>query len=219
MSTALVIGASRGIGLELAKQLAARGDAVIATCRRRDDALETLGVRVIDGIDVTDDASVAALVDALRDSPPNIVIHNAGILEGDRFESISLESMRRQFEVNALGPLRMVRALAPILGKGARIGLVSSRVGSIDDNGSGNNYGYRTSKAAVNMIGKNLSHDLAPRGIAIALLHPGLVATDMTGGRGIDPAVAAAGLIARMDALDMSKTGTFWHAEGYPLPW
>lgn len=219
MSTALVIGASRGIGLELARQLAARGDTVIATCRGHGDALDTLGVRVVDGVDVTDDAAVARLVDMLRYTPPDIVIHNAGILEGDRFENLSLESMRRQFEVNALGPLRTVRALAPILREGARIGLVSSRVGSIDDNGSGNNYGYRTSKAAVNMIGKNLSHDLAPRGIALALLHPGLVATDMTGGRGIDAADAAAGLIARMDELDLDKTGTFWHAEGYPLPW
>lgn len=219
MSTALVIGASRGIGIELARQLAARGDTVIATCRGRDAALDALGVRVIDGVDVTDDAAVARLVDALRDTPPDIVIHNAGVLEGDHFESLSLESMRRQFEVNALGPLRTVRALAPILREGARVGLVSSRVGSIDDNGSGNNYGYRTSKAAVNMIGKNLSHDLAPRGVAIALLHPGLVATDMTGGRGIEPAVAAAGLIARMDELDLAKTGTFWHAEGYALPW
>ena len=219
MSTALVIGASRGIGLELARPLAARGDTVIATRRGEADALDALGVRVIDGVDVTDDAPVARLVDALRDTPPDLVIHNAGILEGDRFESISLDAMRRQFEVNALGPLRTVRALAPILRGGARIGLVSSRVGSIDDNGSGNNYGYRTSKAAVNMIGKNLSHDLAPRGIALALLHPGLVATDMTGGRGIDPADAAAGLIARMDELDLEKTGTFWHAEGYALPW
>ncbi len=219
MSTELVVGASRGIGIELARQLAARGDTVIATCRARDTALDALGVRVIDGFDVTDDAAVAGLAGALRDTPPDLVIHNAGILEGDRFERLSLESMRRQFEVNSLGPLRVVRALAPILREGARIGLVSSRVGSIDDNGSGYNYGYRTSKAAVNMIGKNLSHDLAPRGIAIALLHPGLVATDMTGGRGIEPAVAAAGLIARMDELDLSKTGTFWHAEGYPLPW
>lgn len=219
MSTALVIGASRGIGLELARQLAARGDRVIATCRGHGDALDALGVRVLDGVDVTDDAAVARLVDALRDTPPDIVIHNAGILEGDRLDSVSFDAMRRQFEVNALGPLRVVRALAPILREGARIGLVSSRVGSIGDNGSGNNYGYRTSKAAVNMIGKNLSHDLAPRGIALALLHPGLVATDMTGGRGIDPADAAAGLIARMDELDLGKTGTFWHAEGYPLPW
>ena len=219
MSNALIIGASRGIGLELARQLADRGDDVTATCRRRTPELDGLGVRVVDGVDVTDDASVARLVDALRDAPPEWVIHNSGILDGDDLDSLSFESMRRQFEVNALGPLRTVRALAPILPKGARVGIVSSRVGSIDDNGSGNNYGYRTSKAAVNMIGKNLSHDLKPRGVALALLHPGLVATDMTGGRGIDPADAARGLIERMDALDMGKTGTFWHAEGYALPW
>ena len=219
MSKALVIGASRGIGLELARQLAERGDDVTATCRAPSDDLAALRVTVLDDVDVTDDASVARLVDALSDAPPDIVIHNAGILDGDDLDSLTFESMRRQFEVNALGPLRTVRALAPILARGARVGIVSSRVGSIDDNGSGNNYGYRTSKAAVNMIGKNLSHDLAPRGIALALLHPGLVATDMTGGRGIEPAEAARGLIARIDALDLEHTGTFWHAEGYPLPW
>ncbi|MEM7452403.1 MAG: SDR family NAD(P)-dependent oxidoreductase, partial [Pseudomonadota bacterium] len=140
-------------------------------------------------------------------------------LESDHFESISLDAMRRQFEVNTLGPLRIIRALVPVLPAGARIGIVSSRVGSIDDNGSGNNYGYRVSKTAVNMVGKNLSHDLRGRGIAIALLHPGLVATRMTGGRGIDAADAARGLIERMDALDLATSGSFWHAEGYPLPW
>ena len=127
--------------------------------------------------------------------------------------------MRRQFEVNTLGPLRVIRALADNLREGSKVGIVSSRVGSIEDNGGGNNYGYRVSKTAVNMVGKNLSHDLGRRGIAVVLLHPGLVATRMTGGRGIEPAVAAAGLIDRMDELSMETTGTFWHAEGYALPW
>lgn len=219
MSTALVVGASRGIGLELVRQLVTRGDQVIATCRHDEPALSRLGARVINDIDVTDDIAAAHLADVLADTPPDIVIHNAGILESDHFESISLEAMRRQFEVNTLGPLRIIRALTPVLPAGARIGIVSSRVGSIDDNGSGNNYGYRVSKVAVNMVGKNLSHDLRDRGIAVALLHPGLVATRMTGGRGVEPEVAARGLIERMDALDIATTGTFWHAEGYPLPW
>ena len=87
------------------------------------------------------------------------------------------------------------------------------------DNSSGNNYGYRCSKTAANMVGMNLRHDLGSTGISVALLHPGLVATDMTGGRGIDPKDAASGLIARMDELNLDNTGGFWHAEGYPLPW
>jgi len=112
-----------------------------------------------------------------------------------------------------------VRALRGNLSKDSRVGIVSSRVGSIEDNGSGNNYGYRCSKVAANMVGKNLQHDLAPDGIAVALLHPGLVATDMTGGRGVSTQDSAAGLIARMDELTMQTSGTFWHAEGYVLPW
>lgn len=219
MSTALVVGASRGIGRELLRQLVERGDQVIGTVRTSDPALTQFGARIIDDVDVTDDIAANHLADVIADTPPDLVIHNAGVLESDHFESLSLDAMRRQFEVNTLGPLRIIRALVPVLSRGARVGIVSSRVGSIDDNGSGNNYGYRVSKAAVNMVGKNLSHDLRGRGIAVALLHPGLVATRMTGGRGIDAADAARGLIERMDALDLTTTGSFWHAEGYPLPW
>ncbi|MCB1845366.1 MAG: SDR family NAD(P)-dependent oxidoreductase, partial [Halioglobus sp.] len=100
-----------------------------------------------------------------------------------------------------------------------KVGIVSSRVGSIADNSSGNNYGYRTSKCAVNMIAANLTHDLKPYGVALALLHPGFVATDMTGGRGSSPEEAAAGMIVRMDELTLSSSGGFWHANGERLPW
>jgi NAD(P)-dependent dehydrogenase (short-subunit alcohol dehydrogenase family) len=99
------------------------------------------------------------------------------------------------------------------------VAIITSRVGSIDDNQSGGNWGYRASKTAVNMIGTNLKHELLPRGIAVALLHPGLVATDMTGGTGIAPADSAAGLVQRIDELTLETTGGFWHAEGYALPW
>jgi NAD(P)-dependent dehydrogenase (short-subunit alcohol dehydrogenase family) len=92
-------------------------------------------------------------------------------------------------------------------------------VGSIEDNSSDNNYGYRVSKVGVNMVGTNLKHDLAPKGIAVGLLHPGLVATDMTGRTGISPAESAKGLIERIDELGLENTGGFWHAEGYSLPW
>ena len=127
--------------------------------------------------------------------------------------------MIEQFRVNSLGPLRVTQALADNLHEGSKVAIVSSRVGSIADNSSGNYYGYRMSKSAVNMAGMNLRHDLEPRGIAVALLHPGLVATEMTGGQGIKPVDAASGLVARIDELSLENTGGFWHAEGYVLPW
>jgi NAD(P)-dependent dehydrogenase (short-subunit alcohol dehydrogenase family) len=219
MATILVTGANRGIGLELCRQLAERGDDVIGACRTPSEELEALNIDVIGGVDVTDDISVEGLRSALGTRQLDILIHNAGILQSDTFESLDFDAMRRQFEVNTLGPLRVIRALADNLHEGSKVGIVSSRVGSIEDNASGNNYGYRVSKTAVNMVGKNLSHDLSKRGIAVVLLHPGFVATRMTGGRGIEPAAAAAGLIARMDDLTLDKTGTFWHAEDYALPW
>ena len=107
----------------------------------------------------------------------------------------------------------------PNLHEGSKVAIVSSRVGSIEDNSSGNNYGYRVSKAAVNMVGTNLRHDLEPKGIAVTLLHPGQVATDMTDGTGVPPIESAKGLIERIDELDLENTGGFWHAEGYRLPW
>ena len=96
---------------------------------------------------------------------------------------------------------------------------MTSRVGSIDDNSSGGNWGYRASKTAVNQVGMNLMHQFRPRGIAVALLHPGLVATDMTHDAGIQPADSARRLIERIDELNMENSGSFWHAEGYTIPW
>jgi NAD(P)-dependent dehydrogenase (short-subunit alcohol dehydrogenase family) len=127
--------------------------------------------------------------------------------------------MQHQFSVNAIGPLRVTSALLPKLGPGSKIGIITSRMGSIEDNTSGGYYGYRMSKAAVNMAGKSLALDLREREIAVALLHPGMVATDMSGGQGISPEQSVRGLIARMDALDMTQTGGFWHADGQGLPW
>jgi NAD(P)-dependent dehydrogenase (short-subunit alcohol dehydrogenase family) len=113
----------------------------------------------------------------------------------------------------------VTEALLGNLAKGSKVAIVTSRVGSIGDNASGGNYGYRASKTAVNQIGTNLKHDLHPRGIAVALLHPGFVATDMTGGQGIEPTDSAKGLIDRIDELNLENSGGFWHAEGYELPW
>ncbi|NNC77810.1 MAG: SDR family oxidoreductase [Woeseiaceae bacterium] len=219
MATVLITGSNRGIGLELCRKFRARQDDVIAVCREACQELNDTGARVIDTIDVADDSSVAELAKAVDGISIDILLNNAGILRSETFGEIDYEQMLEQYKVNALGPLRVTEALATNLHPGSKVIIISSRVGSIDDNSSGGNYGYRASKTAVNQIGTNLKHELEPRGIAVALLHPGLVATDMTGGRGVSAEKSAEGLIARIDELTMENSGGFWHAEGYQLPW
>lgn len=220
MARVVVTGTSQGIGLELARQLAERGDEVIATCRKASAALSAIGCEVVEGVDVADAAGIERLEKAVGSRPLDIVINNAGILTRESLDDLDLDRMRAQYEVNALGPLRVTRALRGNLHDGSKVAIVTSRVGSMADNGSGGNYGYRMSKAAANMAAVNLMHDLKPAGIAVVALHPGYVQTRMTGGRGdTDAATAAAGLIARIDDLDMATSGTFWHAQGYQLPW
>ena len=219
MPTALVTGCNRGIGLQIVTQLHARGDNVIGVCRSASSELSQTGIRVIDGIDVSSGESVASLKKQLGDEPIDVLINNAGILRRDKFGELDYDSMLEQYEVNTLGPLRITEALAGNLHEGSKVAIVTSRVGSIEDNGSGGNWGYRASKTAVNMIGTNLMHELRPHGIPVALLHPGLVATDMTGNHGISPEESASGLIARIDELSMETSGGFLHAEGYTLPW
>jgi NAD(P)-dependent dehydrogenase (short-subunit alcohol dehydrogenase family) len=151
----------------------------------------------------------------------DVLVNNAGILEPDRLDSFDVEAIRRQFEVNALAPLRLTRALLAekCLPSGAKVVLITSRMGSIGDNSSGGYYGYRMSKAALNMAARSLARDLAGRGIAVATLHPGMVATEMTGQAGIPVQEAASGLIARIDELTLESTGRFLHQNGEELPW
>ena len=219
MARVVVTGCNRGIGLELCRQFKERGDEVIGVCRSDSSELAELNIRVIDNIFVSRAAEVEALRNALEGVTIDVLVNNAGILIGDSFGEMDYDGMLKQFRVNAIGPLRISEALSDNLHKGSKVAIVSSRVGSIGDNSSGGNWGYRMSKAAVNMAGMNLKHELAPRGIAVALLHPGLVATDMTGGTGTPAADAARGLIARIDELNMENSGGFWHAEGRTLPW
>ena len=220
MATALVTGSNRGIGLELCRQLKARGDDVIAACRKPSPALTALGVRIHADVDVTSGASVSALVKSLDGVEIDVLINNAGILTREALDDLDFDRMRRQYEINALGPLRVTHALLPQLAAGAKVAIITSRMGSIADNSSGGRYGYRMSKAAVNMAGVSLAMDLRDRGIAVALLHPGFVRTEMTGHEGfIDPPESAAGLLARIDELSVETTGSFWHENGERLPW
>jgi NAD(P)-dependent dehydrogenase (short-subunit alcohol dehydrogenase family) len=220
MATWLVTGANRGIGLELCRQVHARGDTAIATCRSSSLELDAVGCRIIDGIDVADSDVGTRLVDALADVAPDVIVNNAGIAGWDTLETLDLDAARDVFDVNTLGALRVTTAVLARLQAGAKIAFVSSKAGSIGDRPSGRLYGYRMSKAALNMAGANLAHDLAPRGIHVIVLHPGAVQTDMTSGAGnVHPAAAAAGLIERIDELDASRSGRFFHADGSEVPW
>ena len=221
MSTYLITGANRGIGLEFARQLKDRGEDVIATCRSSSAELDSLSVRVETNVDVTSGDSVIKLKENLNDTKVDVLIQNAGIAEFNSLSNLDPQSIVHQFEVNALSPLCCVQTMLSQLSQSAKIALISSRMGSIDDNNSGGSYGYRMSKVALCMAGKSLSVDLKPRGISVAILHPGLVSTRMTGftSNGIQPKESVNGLIQRIDELTLDNTGTFWHSNGEILPW
>ena len=214
-------GANRGIGLAYCQQLHLRGDRVIAVCRQSSDELDDLGVQVESGIELTSPDSLAALVNGLAGQKLDTVILNAGILESMGLSDLDPEAIRRQFEVNALAPLLLARALTPLMPEGSKLVLMTSRMGSIEDNSSGGSYGYRMSKVALNIAGKSLAVDLRSKGIAVAILHPGLVKTRMVqfNPNGISPEDSVRGLIARIDELTLNNSGSFLHANGSVLPW
>ncbi|MCP4503778.1 MAG: SDR family oxidoreductase [Deltaproteobacteria bacterium] len=217
---AVVIGANRGIGFELATQLQQQGYSVIGTCRSDAGDLEGTKLRVAKDVDMTKDGGLENLRSLLEDKSVALLIVNAGVLLADNLDTVDFADIRLQFEVNTLGPLRAVRDLKDKLTNGAKVGLMTSRMGSITDNTSGNMVGYRVSKTALNQVGMCLAHDLSPRDIAVTLLHPGFVKTKMTGGNGhVEANEAARGLLERMHELTLEKTGTFWHANGEALPW
>ena len=214
MSVIAITGANRGIGLALCKQLCQKHE-VHALCRSSSSDLDALSVHIHCGVDVCDPTT-------LPTDLPNIdiLINNAGILRRDSLADLDIALIEEQFVVNSLGPLRTTHALLPKLSTGSKVVIITSRMGSVADNTSGGMYGYRMSKAAVNMAGMSLSHDLKPKGIAVALLHPGFVRTDMTGGNGyISTKESAEGLIAQIMRLSLHNSGSFWHCNGEDLPW
>ena len=221
MSTYLITGSNRGIGLELCKQIIERGDEVIATCREASSDLKNLGVRIEEDIDISSEDSINNLRQALSGVELDCLIHNAGIYEFNSIDNFDHESIIRQFVVNALSPLSMTRALKGLLKKNSKIGFITSRMGSIGDNSSGSSYGYRMSKVALSMAAKSLSRDLLKEDIYVAILHPGLVSTRMTGftKNGISTEESVNGLLKRIDSLNKNNTGTFWHTNGEILPW
>ena len=219
MATYLITGANRGIGFEISRILVDRGDKVIAACRSASPQLLGLGVEVMEHVDVSQPDSIKAMATRLDGRHIDVLINNAGILSREPLSDLDLSRIQSQFEVNTLGPLLVSQALLPNLGAGSKLIIITSRMGSVEDNTSGGMYGYRISKAGVNMVGKSLAEDLRDQGIAVRLLHPGMVATEMTGGNGIPPQESASSLIARIDELSIDVTGEFWHANGERLPW
>ena len=214
MSVVVITGANRGIGLALCRQLCAE-HTVHALCRVASPQLQALPLVIHEGVDVQEPGTLPEDLPSI-----DILINNAGILRRDGLSALNVEEIHQQFVVNSLGPLLVTQALLSKLSAGSKVVIVTSRMGSIADNTSGGMYGYRMSKAAVNMAGMSLSRDLRPKGIAVALLHPGFVRTDMTGGNGyISAEESAKGLIAQIHRLSIESTGVFWHCNGEELPW
>jgi NAD(P)-dependent dehydrogenase (short-subunit alcohol dehydrogenase family) len=222
MRNVVVVGSNRGIGLEIARVYAQRGDHVIGACRKSSQELADTGAVVVEGIDVAEADCGEKIALRLIDLGIDVLVVVAGIMHRTALEQVvtSSESMRREFEVNALGPLRVVAGVRGVLKNPSKVALLTSRMGSIDDNTSGGYYGYRMSKAALNMAARSLAIDLKGSGVAVDVIHPGFVRTDMTGGRGdIDAADAAKNIVARVDEMSLATSGRFRHANGTSLPW
>ncbi len=223
-STVLVTGANRGIGLELARQLSEAGHQVIGTARKPEQAteLKELGARVIQ-LDVTDADSVAAMAAALEGVEIDLLINNAGTggQTPGSFADTDFERVKMTYDVNSLGPMRVTQALLPnILASGAKtIVHMSSTMGSISRN-SGGYYGYRSSKAALNMLNSSLAAELKTQGVTSVVMHPGWVKTRMGGaGAAITPEVSVSGMVKVIEALEPEQTGGFYDYQGNELPW
>ena len=223
--TIVITGANRGIGYAMAKICQQRGDSVYALCRQSSAQLDALGVNVVAQVDIATQAGIDTAVSALSSINIDLLINNAGILRDEQLSDLNQETIIEQFNVNALAPLCLSHALLGNLSAGSKIGLITSRMGSITDNTSGGRYGYRMSKAALNIAAVSLARDLSADNIAVGIYHPGYVQTEMVNSDGvlnngdISADVAAQRLIALMDNLTMADSGVFKHSNGETLPW
>lgn len=222
MSKRVVItGANRGIGLQLCTQYLALGFSVIAIVRQSSSELEQLkGVRILSGVDMSNMTDIERLGEKLKGEEVDILINNAGIFSNETLANMDFSAIEQQIQINAIAPVSVTHALLSNLKAGSKVAMVTSRMGSISDNGSGAYIGYRMSKAALNAAGVSLAHELKSRGVAVGLLHPGFVQTAMVNYAGdISPELSAQRLIERIDELNMDNTGGFWHSNGESLPW
>ncbi|MEE3131757.1 MAG: SDR family oxidoreductase [Pseudomonadota bacterium] len=216
----VITGGNRGIGLALTKHYKARGAKVYATCRNSCDELNSAGVTIIKGVDVSQPEMLAEKLAPLMDVNIDLLINNAGVLGRESIDDWDPNTIDYQFRVNALGPLLVTQTLLPAMANDGKIAMITSRMGSMADNGSGGYYGYRMSKAALNAAGVSMANDLKPKGIAVGIFHPGFVQTEMVNGAGdIDADTCAERLSQRIDELNVSNAGRFIHSNGDELPW
>lgn len=229
--TYFITGCNRGLGLEFVQQLLVRGQRVIATCRDIATAtdltalaLKHSGQLSLIEMDVADEASMREAVDLLNDEPIDVFINNAGVY-GPRdanFGHVKAPEMAEVLYTNAVAPMLLTQLLIANVrkGSGKKLVYISSKMGSIEDNGRGGSYIYRSSKTALNSIVKSLSIDLASEGIAITTLHPGWVRTDMGGPNGnIDAPESVSGLLNVIDGLSVANTGQFYNYDGSTIAW
>lgn len=230
MPTVLITGANRGLGLELARQYAADGWKVHAACRdpRSATGLDALarasgGKVLVHALDLRDPAQVQELGRKLAGESIDVLLNNAGIYP-DRggFGKVDYAAWEEAFRVNVMAPMRLIEALVEPVARSEKRLIVnmSSLMGSIGDNARGGSYVYRSSKAALNIVTKSLSIDLAPRGITAVVLHPGWVKTDMGGPEApIEAEESVRGMRQVIARLEPGATGKFFDYEGDELPW
>ncbi len=233
MPSVLITGANRGIGLGLTKAYLKKGWAVTATCRDPDNApeLKALSGKIhFHPLDVTDSDQVDALAGELEGQPIDVLINNAGVLGSPNFDKggagqtlgdIDYDGFRYTLEVNTLAPLKVTEALLPNLELGEQKKLIAltSRMGSMAEM-EGGFIAYRTSKAALNAVMRNLSIALKEKGIAVAVLHPGWVKTDMgSEAAPVEIADSVKGLIEQIDHLHLEHTGCCKDHTGETIPW
>lgn len=217
----LITGANRGIGLCLATLYTQAGHQVYAVCRSSSTGLDALeSCTVLDNIEVTQAEALEQLSQQLGDVKLDVLINNAGIFLHEKLDNVDSHQLEQQLQINALAPLRLTQALLGKLQAGSKIAMITSRMGSIADNSSGEFYGYRMSKAALNAGSKSLALDLKSQGISVGIIHPGFVQTRMVNFAGdISPEQAAAQIADRIESLNLDNSGNFWHSNGELLPW
>ncbi len=223
-STYLITGATRGIGLEFARQLSERGEDVLATARDPKHAGELSSFRLsIGGLDVSDPISIEGLTEAMAGRSLDVLINNAGV--GSHTKSIAdctADELQRVFMINSIAPMLVAKAVLPSLRLGKRklIVSISSQLASIANNTGGSSYAYRASKTALNQLNKSLANELGPEGFTCVVVHPGWVRTDMGGPNA--PIVAAESvklLIKLIDGLTPTDNGKFFNNDGTVIPW
>ena len=237
MKTALITGASRGIGLEFCRQYAAEGWRVLACSRHpeKSDALKKLAAQYpalikLHALDVADHAQIEHLAQALAGESPaiesiDVLINNAGIYpDSDKrgFGHTDYAEWMRAFRINTMAPLKMAETFAAQIARSRQKSIVTitSKMGSIADNGAGGSYLYRTSKVAVNMVVKSLAIDLKPSGIIAVVFHPGWVKTDMGGPNALISAEqSVSGIRQVISRLTLADSGKFFGYDGQVIPW